>query len=92
MVAPSSNTQYICCACSKCPGTGKLKTDIDNSFEILRQHNYNSRLYGFEAKALEIVLQKEAAKKVITLKSPFDADIHQFLQQYKAHLHSSAYQ
>ena len=60
---PGRNTQYMCCACSKCPGTGKLKTDMDNSFEILRQHNHDSRLYGFEAKALEIVLQKEAAKK-----------------------------
>ena len=50
------------CACSKCPGKGKLKTDIDNSFEILRQHNHDSRLYGFEAKALEMVLRKEAAK------------------------------
>ena len=60
---PGSNTQYMRCACSKCPGTGKLKTDIDNSFEILRQHNHDSRLYGFETKALEIVLRKEAAKK-----------------------------
>ena len=54
---PGSNTQYIRCTCSQCTATGKLKVDINNSFEILRPHNHDARLYGFKAKALEVVLR-----------------------------------
>ena len=47
---PGSNTQYMRCASQTCSGTGKFKVDQPNSFQILWQHNHNSRLYAFEAK------------------------------------------
>ena len=46
-----TNTQYMLCASSSCPGSGMYKTDQDGSSKIIRTHNHDARLYGFEAKA-----------------------------------------
>ena len=60
---PGSNTQYMRCASSSCPGSGKFKIDQEGSFEILKRHNHDERIYAFEAKALEVLLRKEAGRK-----------------------------